>query len=365
MQIRLVPIDLLFFSREGVVDDAGESLLLPIVSHDPLMAFYRFLLERTGALESYWRWFNSRQSRREVCREQHVIEWRRRIRRFRWFPYSLKPVISQLTRDCLVVNSGIEQACLAKYFNKRWIRVSMPDTVCELWDSRSTSELQTVLEETSRKKFYNPVFHEQYRSARVSRPDSIRIDRIRRFLGSCGEGLRGLDIGCNMGYMSHMLQRQGFKMTGVDFDEYHVRVANALNRTYRLDVSFVNCRFEDFDVTDEFDVVVMLTVFYHTLNRSEAEAAIMLSKLDELGAAILFWESGDQPQREIKYIRDHCGLTEYLTLGSTMATGKRRELGVFLKPSTPLSHHLRERYKTELLDEFNSSRRHTSSKIKN
>jgi SAM-dependent methyltransferase len=319
MQSRNVPVDLLFMAKERINGDPHAMLPLPVVCHRPPM-----------------------------------IKNRPRTRLFRWLTSATRPVVCQLNRDRLLLESGVEQACLAKARNRSWIRVDMPDEVCESWDTRSISSLQAVVKETGRKEFYNPVLHSRYRRSRITRPDSIRLDRIRRLIGDYGEGQRGLDIGCNMGYMCHMFQRQGFRMTGVDFDENHLKVAQALNEAYRLDVDFFNCRFEQLESSGGYDIVIMLTVLYHTLNRSKSEAAGMVAKIDGLGPEALFWESGDQPEQEINFIRDNSGLTEYLPLGPTEATGKHRELGVFLRPSTALAELLLGQYKFELMSEFAS-----------
>lgn len=354
MQSRLVPVDLLCTTIDRVDNRSSDSPLLPVVSHRPMMALLRFLLHRKGSPDLYWQWYATNYPGSELDQEAHLAEWRRRIRRFRWLPLAPQPAVSQLTRDRLILESGVDVACLASTLGRRWIRVQMPDGLCALWDSRSISSLQDVVKETGRKAFYNPVLHEHYRRARISRPDSDRLDRMRRLLGAHGEGWRGLDIGCNMGYMCHMLQRQGFRMTGLDFSEGHLKVARALNETYRLDVDFVNCRFEEHQAVDGFDIVLLLTVLYHALNRSVSEAVSMISKVDCLGAAALFWESGAQPQREIDLICAHSGLTEYLSLGPTRTPGKRRELGVFLRPATTIAKCLRESYKAELADDFAS-----------
>ncbi len=324
MQSRLVPVDLLFVPGESASETSGVPLL-PIVSHAPVIA-----------------------------------RWRAWIGSLRSLPLRKRPAVCRLTRDCLVLESGLKEACLAKALGRRWIRVDMPSGVCELWDSRSTRRLDAVVRETGRKEFYNPVLHARYRRARVSRPDSVRLDRIRRLLGDCGEGLRGLDIGCNMGYMSHMLQRQGFRMTGVDLNPHHLEVARALNDTYSLSVKFFQGRFEELEPSNGYDIVIMLTVLYHTLRRSEAQAARMVSRLDGLDPQALFWESGgleDQPEREIDFIRERSGLTDYLSLGRTFGTKKRRELGVFLRPSTTLCGRFLERYKAESAGEFTFSHR--------
>ena len=173
------------------------------------------------------------------------------------------------------------------------------------------------MRETRRKEFYNPVLHDQYRRARIVRPDSIRIDRIRRLFGADGSGSRGLDIGCNMGYTSHMLQRHGVNMTGIDFDESHLSVARALDQTYGLGTPFVSGRFEQFDASEKFDIVVLLTVMYHALNVGQKEAIDMIKHIDRLDASVLVWESGSYAKREIELIRENSGLTTYLPLGST------------------------------------------------
>ncbi|MDA1178376.1 MAG: class I SAM-dependent methyltransferase, partial [Planctomycetota bacterium] len=187
-------------------------------------------------------------------------------------------------------------------------------------------KLRHVVRETRRKEFYNPVLHDQYRRARIVRPDSIRIDRIRRLFGADGSGSRGLDIGCNMGYTSHMLQRHGVNMTGIDFDESHLSVARALDQTYGLGTPFVSGRFEQFDASEKFDIVVLLTVMYHALNVGQKEAIDMIKHIDRLDASVLVWESGSYAKREIELIRENSGLTTYLPLGSTQGSSYGPEL---------------------------------------
>jgi hypothetical protein len=43
----------------------------------------------------------------------------------------------------------------------------------------------------------------------------------------------------------------------------------------------------------------------------------------------LFWESGDNPDKEMEIFRVHSGLTEYLPLGCTHAIEKYRKLVFF------------------------------------
>ena len=315
---RLVPMDLLFAPPAGAggAADSGQSTsLVPLVN-----------LTRPGGRRRLW--------------------W--------WRPGRERPVVRELNRDRLVLSGGTERACAAKAAGKAWLKVLMPAEVCARWDARPVERLRELMRTTGRWAFYCPVLHPEFRRARVGRPEPTRLDRIRRLLAGAPEGLRGLDIGCNMGYMCHQLQRQGFRMTGIDYDQFHLSVAEALNETYGLDAKFQLAYFGQFQPDQPYDVVLLLTVLYHMLFRQEEqhipEAARMTpsevaAKLDALTRHALIWESGPQPQQEIDFLRTRTGLTTYLSLGATRGTGKRRELGVFLRPSSPLARQFAEQHR--------------------
>lgn len=349
MPLRRVPVDLIYVPFKEELGNA----LVPVVCHRPLMALSQRVLYGDDSLDDYWLWAEAQGHIRD--RSVHLDDWKRKYHPSfwsRWVTSSSKPTVTYIERDRLLLGSGLEQLCLAKAADTRWIWVDMPDESARLWDQRSVEKLRDVVRETRRKEFYNPVLHDQYRRARIVRPDSIRIDRIRRLFGPDGLASRGLDIGCNMGYTSHMLQRHGVNMTGIDFDESHLSVARALDKTYGLGTPFVSGRFEQFDASEKFDIVVLLTVMYHALNVGQNEAIQMIKHIDRLDASVLVWESGSYARREIELIREHSGLTNYLPLGSTQATGKDRELGVFVRPGTPLAESLAARYRRDLAAEF-------------
>jgi len=270
--------------------------------------------------------------------------WWKQITSLFGVPVGPLPVVSALDRDRLVLSAGVDSACRAKAAGRRWMRVQMPQSIARQWFSRPVDRLRAVIKETRRREFYNPVFHPEFRKARTSRPESVRLDRINRVLATLGEGLRGLDIGCNMGYMTHALERLGFQMTAIDFDEYHLAVAEALSETYCLSPRFVRCQFQDFDASESFDITLALSSLYHMFFTQNPDRPHKVAeRVGQLTRHALFWESGDQPEREIDLICTHSGLSEYRSLGGTQGTGKIRELGVFLRPGTEISRALASR----------------------
>jgi SAM-dependent methyltransferase len=321
---RLVPVDLLYADLPEAANDNPTTNAGPVLV--PLVALGE-----------------------PMDRVRHLQDtWKGRVQARTQAAFHAPPVVGSISRDRLVLESGVAAACLAKAAGKKWIKTRMSEEVSRRWDARSVDRLKRVVRQTSRKVFYNPIFHAAFRRARTSRPESIRLDRITRLLGPLGEGLRGLDIGCNMGYMTHAFQRLGVDMTGIDFDPYHLSVAEALSETYQLNSRFVCCHLQRFEPEGEYDVSIGLSVLYHLFfNQEQRQPEAVANRVGRLTRHAFFWESGDQPEKEIALIRTHAGLSEYRSLGVTHGTGKTREFGVFLRPGTWLSKALAARYEKQ------------------
>lgn len=350
--IRTVPIDIIFFGSAELNGELDPEQYLPLILHRPLVDLFRYVIHGEASPNSYFSWRAAKYGGVDLDRERCLSQERWRARKLRWFGLGEIPAASGLSEDRLLLSSGLTQACLAKVCGRSWISLSMPDQACAFWDARSVRDLDESIRRSGRKMFYNPVLHAQYRMAKVERREPDRLDRIRRLLGTYCPGLKGIDIGCNMGYMCHMLRRQGMRMTGVDFDQNHLAVARSLNITYGLDVSFIECRFEEYESSELYDIALMLTVFYHSLNKDRQIAKRILENISLLTRSALVWESGEHPEREIEFIRGNSDFTEYLNLGPTRGTGKHRELGVFLRAGDSLAMRLAARYRSEFANEF-------------
>lgn len=254
------------------------------------------------------------------------------------------PRVAAYDKDRLIIKENFEAVISAKSAGKSWIYASADDKVIQQWQARSPSALQEIVRRSNRTGFYKPVYLEAFRKAKISRPKPVRLDRFRRLLGPIGKGLTGLDIGCNIAFMTHHMERQGFSMTAIDFDKHHLEVARCLTSTYGLSTSLLETQFDLFEPSEGYDVVFALTVLYHIFFRQgKVEPKDAAQKVGNLTKSVLFWESGDQPEKEKELLLKYGGFDCYKTLGPTTGTGLDRELGFFCK-DTELSNLLIGRY---------------------
>lgn len=255
------------------------------------------------------------------------------------------PRVVAYDRDRLIVLEDIELIASAKETGKAWLYAKAEEDVINKWENRDSSALNEIVLRTGRTRFYKPVYLEAFRKAKISRPVPVRLDRFRRLMGPMGAGLTGLDIGCNIGFMTHHMERLGFSMTAIDLDKNHLEVAECLTKTYGLAAKFIETQFDVFNPEAEYDVVFALTVLYHIFFRQDKmDPKDAARKVGSHTKSVLFWESGDQNEKEKDLLLTHGGFDTYRTLGPTQGTGLDRELGFFCKSNTELSRWLLKRY---------------------
>ena len=160
-----------------------------------------------------------------------------------------------------------------------------------------------------------------------------RIHKISEFL--CYnqikfEGRKVLDAGAYYCYLSQFFARLGAQVTAIEYNRESHEFAKRLNKLlYCSDINCVCASLDDFDISQHFSLTIMLTVLYPYM---DSEMGLrMLKNIDAVTDDILIWESGDQPEKEIQYIKDNSSFCNYLKLSETVGTGKIRELGIFYK----------------------------------
>lgn len=110
----------------------------------------------------------------------------------------------------------------------------------------------------------------------------------------------------------------------------HYELARALNNLERVQFNLRTERFEHSALTEDYDIGLLLTVFYHVMEDPTVRRAF-LRNVDRAVKGWLFWESGAEPEREKAILLRETKFDRYEKLGDTEGTGKKREFGVFMK----------------------------------
>ena len=76
-------------------------------------------------------------------------------------------------------------------------------------------------------------------------------------------GLSILDIGCGGGLISEPMARLGATVTGIDASEKNINIANLHSKKSGLKINYFNTSPENFEVTDNFDVILNLEIVEH------------------------------------------------------------------------------------------------------
>lgn len=345
--VRKVPIEILFSETSHSISNGHDANArwydVPLANLEPHLQAVKYVVEKTGTMQPYLDFLgennkhvNSRTVERQLRRQLTGL--------MRLFHREL-PIIARHERDRLILQSGNLRCCEAKVRNEEWIDVLMPLHVAMTWDARSTAELDTIVRKQKRDQFYTPVLHERYRNVKVSRKGVRRLDMIRGFIGPTHKRITALDIGCNTGFYSFHLFRQGFQVTAIDVDEGHFEVANALQHLYGTDVEFQLVPMQELNATNRFDFALGMSVFWHMLGWGAYPQSItpqqLGNTLDRLVEHALFWEGGKRCTDEIALIKQHSGLKYFTHLGTTHATGiENREFGVFTRQTPDLCQEI-------------------------
>ncbi|KOP67520.1 hypothetical protein AMS62_21455 [Bacillus sp. FJAT-18019] len=203
---------------------------------------------------------------------------------------------------------------------------------------KNTDAVNGVREAFSRYRrtlIYTPILNPHFEHLASERDNTYptRMDLMIEYLGSTSvRGKKVIDIGCNIGYYSRHFTRQGARVTGYEPMAEHYELARELNHLERVQFDLRTECFERSTLTEEYDIGLLLTVFYHVMDNPSVQEAF-LRNIDRAVTGFLFWESGAEPEREKAILLRGTKFNRYEKLGDTEGTGKKRELGVFIKSS--------------------------------
>ena len=318
---------------------------IPIVYFKEHHDFIQFCIDPTkGSIDEYMdRWEYSFTSRNldPPCTREMFFEHRRKfigwaIKKGPRRALNRHPSrVERFERDHFNLYDGHHRVALADFCRIDCLKVECPPDIYKRFVKRRTLEIVKLVDGRikNNRKFYQPIDIPGYYGIKVVRNCKLRLDIIRRWLGGDLKGCSTLlDIGSNLGYFCHHFERQGLKTFGIEPDHKHIEIALALNRAYGLNSGFEQVGLEDFTTDKTYDIVLAFTVVYHIVNimklLTHHEAA---DKLGRLTRKYLFWESGLHRETEKQTILRIGNFREYFKLANSFATGKLREIGVFIK----------------------------------
>jgi len=132
---------------------------------------------------------------------------------------------------------------------------------------------------------YQPIMHPDFRDWKTSRPSKETLELILTRVGNV-EGKKVLDIGCCLGYHSHMLAKKGTIVTGIDIKSKRIEFSRYLSKIYGLDEEnpkFIHADLVDFVESnkDSFDFVLFLNTVHWLFKQWGATAWKTMMKVSE------------------------------------------------------------------------------------
>jgi len=130
-----------------------------------------------------------------------------------------------------------------------------------------------------------------------------------------------LDLGCGQGRDALFLGRIGYRVIGVDHSRVGIRQLNAAAQQEKLPVTGLVSDLYSFAITDEYDMVLLDSIFHFYMKDLEREKALFKRIIEEIkpgGVICNFMLKGSGRERQLKKIIAESGATfEILLNGYT------------------------------------------------
>lgn len=151
---------------------------------------------------------------------------------------------------------------------------------------------------------YEKINHPDFSDFKVIRDNRMAIiyDEILKIQSNTDIGL---DLGCFIGTNSHYLQRKGIKMYGIEYEKKYYDAAMVLNKTYDLNVTFINedvYTFIDQVLSEEkkypkyYDLIIILSLAYHLYRNDPIKATNFFQKIISITKIIII---DDEPNTKL------------------------------------------------------------------
>ncbi len=121
-----------------------------------------------------------------------------------------------------------------------------------------------------------------------------------------------LDLGCGQGRDALFLGRIGYRVVGIDISDVGIQQLNEVAQQEKLQVEGFVGDIYSFGITNEYDVVLLDSMFHFYKNDVEKETRLFHRIIEEIkpgGLVCNFMQKGNQREKELKSIINESGLT--------------------------------------------------------
>jgi len=350
-----VPIELLFSEKkeditnfseytEGWKQQNSQFENIPIISFEPYRNLYLFFMQGIEYPFIYCEWFQKLYISRGMksgYTDELLIE--KRFREFEIMQHELNcgmdffinhPAKAKWnSKGYFNLIDGHHRTTFLYYSGITKIPVQITRGDYESWCNVDVAKaVHKIIMEQKRTQFYQPILNPYFMNLHPQREEyaKSRLHHILEFFGNRRfEEKKVIDIGANLGYMGQAFCRMGADVILLEPDSFHYDITRMVNELLHMNCKVITQKFEEYNVDEKYDIAIMLTVFYHYFNQEEVRDKF-IQHLNENVTQMIIWESGGKPEEERHYILQHTKFQNYIHICYTFATGKFRELGVFI-----------------------------------
>ena len=121
-----------------------------------------------------------------------------------------------------------------------------------------------------------------------------------------------LDLGCGQGRDALFLGRIGYRVVGVDISDVGIQQLNKTAQQEELKIEGFVADIYSFGITDEYDIVLLDSMFHFYKNDVEKETKLLRRIIEEIkpgGLICNFIQKGNKREKELKRIIKESGVT--------------------------------------------------------
>lgn len=112
-----------------------------------------------------------------------------------------------------------------------------------------------------------------------------------------------LDLGCGQGRDSLFLGRIGYRVIGIDISDVGIQQLNSAAQKEKLQVRGLVADIYSFDITDEYDMVLLDSVFHFYKNKIDKETSLLKRIIEEIksgGVICNFMQKSSKREKLLK-----------------------------------------------------------------